>query len=122
VSAYSIDIKLLDHRGIPLKQLAAGERIFLESEVGDAVYVVRSGGVDLIALGRVTETIGVGGIFGEMAIINDAPRTAGAFANQPTEVAVIDKPTFMALAAEEPELALVVMEAVTARVRRSKRM
>jgi CRP-like cAMP-binding protein len=121
VPEYFLDIELLERRGIPVKQFEAGERIFLESETGDAMYVVRSGGVDVITFGRVLEKIGVGGIFGEMAIINDAPRRAAALANQPTEVAVIDKPTFMTLAAEEPEFALAVMESMTARVRRSKR-
>ena len=105
-----------------MKQFEAGERIFLESDAGDAMYVVRSGEVDVLIFGRVLERVGAGGIFGEMAIINDAPRAAAALANQPTEVAVIDKSTFMVLAAEEPEFALAVMRAMTERVRRSKRM
>ena len=122
MSEYSFDVEMLERRGIPVKQFEAGERIFLESDAGDAMYVVRSGEVDVLIFGRVLERVGAGGIFGEMAIINDAPRAAAALANQPTEVAVIDKSTFMVLAAEEPEFALAVMRAMTERVRRSKRM
>jgi len=109
---------MLLRRGIPVKRFEAGERIFLEHDAGDAMYVVRSGAVDVISFGQVLEQVGVGGVFGEMAIIDDAPRAAAALASQPTEVAVIDKPTFLALIADEPEFALNVMKLMAERVRR----
>lgn len=112
------DFSILTRRGIPTRRFEAGERIFLESDGGDAMYVVRSGGVDIISFGRVLERVGPGGVFGEMALIDDAPRAAAALASQPTEVAVIDKPTFLTLIAEEPEFALQVMKLMAERVRR----
>lgn len=118
MSETSIDFSILEQRGVPLKRFEAGERIFLEHDAGDAMYVVRSGAVDVISFGRVLEKVGVGGVFGEMAIIDDAPRAAAALASRPTEVAVIDKPTFLALAAEEPGFAIAVMELMAERVRR----
>lgn len=114
----SFDFNLLEQRGIPVKRFEAGERIFLEHDSGDAMYVVRSGVVDVISFGQVLERVGAGGVFGEMAIINNAPRAAAALASQPTEVAVIDKPTFLALAAEVPEFAVAVMELMAERMRR----
>ncbi len=110
---------MLERHGIPVKRFEAGERIFLEEDAGDAMYVVRSGAVDVISFGTLLEHVGAGGVFGEMALINDAPRSAAALASQPTEVAVIDKPTFMALIAEEPDFALGVMEVMAERVRRA---
>jgi CRP-like cAMP-binding protein len=110
---------MLERRGIPVKRFEAGERIFLERDAGDAMYVVRSGSVDVISFGQVLEQVHVGGVFGEIAIINDAPRKAAALASQTTEVAVIDKPTFLALIADEPDFALAVMEVMAERVRRS---
>lgn len=109
---------MLERRGIPVKRFEAGERIFLERDAGDAMYVVRSGAVDVISFGEILERVDAGGVFGELAIINDAPRAAAALASQPTEVAVIDKPTFLALVAEEPEFALAIMGLMTERVRR----
>lgn len=118
MSEPSFDFNMLLRRGIPVKRFEAGERIFLEHDAGDAMYVVRSGAVDVISFGQVLEQVGVGGVFGEMAIIDDAPRAAAALASQPTEVAVIDKPTFLALIADEPEFALNVMKLMAERVRR----
>lgn len=117
MSDHYFDCNMLIQRGIPLKRFDAGERIFLEHDAGDAMYVVRSGAVDIITFGRVLEHVQAGGIFGELALINDAPRAAAALASQPTEVVVINKPTFLALTTEEPEFALAVMEIMSRRMR-----
>ncbi|MFA5901761.1 MAG: Crp/Fnr family transcriptional regulator [Hyphomicrobium sp.] len=109
---------MLQQRGIPVKHFDAGQRIFLEHDPADAMYVVRSGAVDVISFGAVLEQVGEGGVFGEMAIINNAPRAAAALASQPTEVAVIDKPTFLSLIADEPEFGVRVMEIMAERMRR----
>lgn len=114
----SFDLQMLARRGIPLRRYDAGERIFLEDDIGTAMYVVRSGAVDVITFGTVLERVGPGGMFGEMALMNDAPRAAAALASEPTEVAVIDKPTFLTLIAEEPEFALQIMQVMAERVRR----
>ncbi len=112
------DLSMLARRGIPSLHFDAGERIFLEQDSGTAMYVVRSGAVDVITFGKVLERVGPGGVFGEMALINDAPRAAAALASAATEVAVIDKPTFLTLIAEEPEFALQIMKLMAERVRR----
>ena len=112
------DLSMLARRGIPSQRFDAGERIFLEQDSGTAMYVVRSGAVDVISFGKVLEHVGPGGVFGEMALIDDSPRAAAALASQPTEVAVIDKSAFLALIAEEPEFALQIMKLMAERVRR----
>lgn len=113
-----IDISMLTRRGIPTRRFEAGERIFLETDTGNAMYAIVSGNIDIISFGRVLERVGAGGVFGEMALINDAPRAAAALASEPTEVVVIDKPTFLTLITEEPEFALQVMKLMAERVRR----
>jgi CRP-like cAMP-binding protein len=80
--------------------------------------VVRTGKVDVITFGTVLETIGPNGIFGEMALIDDGPRSAAALASEPTEVAVIDKAMFHTLIRQEPEFALKIMQLLTERIRR----
>jgi CRP-like cAMP-binding protein len=113
-----IDFGWLTGRGVPFRRIDAGERIFLEHDAGSAMYVVRSGRVDVITFGTVLESVGPGGIFGEMAMIDDGPRAAAALAAETTEVAVIDKEMFHALVREEPAFALRIMQVLTERIRR----
>ena len=91
------DPEILARRGLPLRRFDAGERIFLEDDAGECMYVVRSGAVDVITFGTVLERVGPGGMFGEMALIDEGPRAAAALAAEATEVAVIDRDAFHAI-------------------------
>jgi CRP/FNR family transcriptional regulator, cyclic AMP receptor protein len=112
------DLNWLSKFDVPLRRFDAGERIFLEADAADCLYVVLSGKVDVITFGNVLETVGPSGIFGEMALIDGGPRSAAALANEATETAVVDKATFHALVREEPEFALLVMGVLAERIRR----
>lgn len=114
----TVDFDILSRLGAQPRTFEAGEKIFLEDDIGEALYVVRSGRVDVITYGTVLENVRAGGIFGEMALIDEGPRSAAAIAAEATEVAAIDKPTFLALIREQPEFALRVMRLLTARLRR----
>jgi CRP-like cAMP-binding protein len=116
-----IDLADLTRRGIPSRRLDPGERIFLEDDAGDCMYVVRTGRVDVITFGTVLESVGPGGIFGEMALIDGGPRSAAALAAEASEVAVIDKETFYSLIREEPTFALAIMQVLAGRMRRMGR-
>ena len=111
-----IDLSLLD--GSCFKTFGAGEKIFLEDDPGRAMYIVRSGRVDIITYGTVLENVGTGGIFGEMALIDDGPRSAAAIASVDTEVAAVDKPMFLELVRRHPEFALSVMRLLAVHLRR----
>jgi CRP-like cAMP-binding protein len=112
------DFAALIRRGVRFRRCDAGERIFLESDPGDCLYVVHSGRVDVITFGTVLESVGPNGIFGEMAVIDDGPRSAAALTSEPTELAVVDKSTFLTLVREEPEFAMRVMRVLAQRIRR----
>lgn len=64
------------------KVFASGETIFREGEAGTRAYVIQRGHVDIIKKiegEKITVgTVGPGGIFGEMALIDDEPRMASA--------------------------------------------
>ena len=70
------------------KTCQAGERFFKEGDEGNRAYVVQAGEVEIIkSTGEedkdiVLGTIGKGGIFGEMALIDDKPRMASARAGK----------------------------------------
>jgi CRP-like cAMP-binding protein len=113
-------IELLAQRGMPVRRFEPGERIFLEDDEGDCMYVVRSGRVDVITFGNVLETVAPGGIFGEMALIDGGMRSAAALAAETTEAVVIDAAAFRTLIADQPDFALAVMQLLAERLRRMR--
>src|SRR5271169_6754587 len=65
----------------------AGQEIFKEGDAGDGVYVVKDGAVEIsVAVGQsgrqVFSKVEPGDIFGEMAVIEDKPRSASAVARE----------------------------------------
>ncbi|MEW5964982.1 MAG: cyclic nucleotide-binding domain-containing protein [Pseudomonadota bacterium] len=103
---------------LPTRRFLAGEKIFLQGDVPAAMYVVLSGLVHILSFGRILEDVGPGGVVGEMAIIEDAPRSAAAMAGVDTDVVVIDRPAFLRILRREPSFALMVMGQLAARIRR----
>jgi CRP/FNR family cyclic AMP-dependent transcriptional regulator len=77
----------------------AGESVFKEGDVGNRAYVVQEGLIEILkesADGEeiVLGSIEKGGIFGEMALIDDQPRMATAKAAAMTTVIVINREMF----------------------------
>ena len=64
-------------------QLAPGDFLFREGEKGDKMYVLLEGEIDIFLGDFVLETAGPGALLGEMALIDDSPRTANAVAKSP---------------------------------------
>lgn len=114
----SIDFQMLANAGFPPARYAAGDVIFAEGDKGDAMYVVRNGEVTVERGGRVMETVRGGDIFGEMALIDGAPRSATARAKTDCEVAPINEKTFLFLVHETPFFAIAVMRTLADRLRR----
>ena len=91
-------------------RLQAGEKVFLKGDAADgSMFVVLSGLIDVIVLGKVLASVGRGGILGEMAMIDCTHRSAAALAQEDAELAVLTRRMFSDLIAEEPQLALAVM-------------
>ncbi len=103
------------------KALADGEAVFREGEAADAMYVVLEGEVDVLYDGRVIETVGPGGIVGEMALIENAPRSATAVARGPVRLAAVSHQRFTFLVQQTPGFALHVMRVLVDRLRRTTR-
>lgn len=115
----AIDFQLLANAGFLPARFQAGEVIFSEGEKGDKMYVVRTGEVEVERDGKIVETLSAGGIFGEMALIDGAPRAATARAKTACEVAPITEKSFLFLVHETPFFAIAVMRALADRLRRS---
>ena len=87
MSDNDVDFSLLVGREAPTLYFAKGETIFREGEQGDEFFVVARGQVEIKSGNRWFETVGQNGIFGEMALIDDSPRSATVVAL--TDVTVV---------------------------------
>ncbi|MDB6025552.1 MAG: Cyclic nucleotide-binding protein [Verrucomicrobiales bacterium] len=100
----------------------AGQVIFKEGDQGDGMYVVKTGIVQISANvspteRRVLTRVGPGDIFGEMAIIDKAPRSASASAEIETIVYFIPSADFLKMLEQVPILALTLLRDVSRRLR-----
>ena len=102
-----------------VRSIEAGQAIFTEGGPGDAMYAVIEGEVNIVRCGQVLETVGEGGIFGELALVDDQPRSASAIAHTGCKVAVIDLRRFSVLVQQTPFFAVEVMRVMAARLRRA---
>jgi CRP-like cAMP-binding protein len=110
-------VALLQRSG-EVEEYPAGETIFNEGDEADRMYVISEGSVALSMNGDVIETLGPGGLFGEIAVIDREPRTAGAVAETDTTLVAIDKRRFWFLVQETPYFAEIVMRVMSHRLRR----
>lgn len=99
------------------QSFAAGEIIFCEGELGSLMYIIVSGEVEITLHGRVLDTIGAGGIIGEMALIDAAPRSATAIASTKSVLVPINEQRFTFLVRQTPLFALQVMRVMADRMR-----
>ena len=96
----------------------AGEAIFRAYDMGSEMYVVLEGRVRISIEDKVMEELGPGEPFGEMALIDQAPRTATATAITRCKLAVIPERRFLFMVAQAPHFALQIMKVMADRLRR----
>ncbi|MDD3484781.1 cyclic nucleotide-binding domain-containing protein [Azovibrio restrictus] len=90
------------------RRYQAGEVIFDEGEEGQALYILLSGQVLICRQGEMESPIAQlesGSFFGEMALLDDAPRAAQARALGPVEVAVLFRGDFLNLMDDHARIA-----------------
>jgi CRP/FNR family transcriptional regulator, cyclic AMP receptor protein len=97
--------------------VAAGSEVFRAGDTGAEMYGIVSGEIELRANDRVIRTLDADDVFGEMAIVDSAPRSATAVATKDSVLAVIDRHRFLFLVHETPMFALQVMSAMGERQR-----
>lgn len=112
------DFDQMARLGARFQSFDAGEKIFLQHDIASALYVVMSGRVDIITFGKVLESVGANGVFGEIAFIDESPRNAAVLASETSKLAILDKAVFLAMIRENPNFALHVMRVMAERLRR----
>lgn len=96
------------------RKLSAGKTVFVEQMPGESLYLIKSGRVKiskLIAEGdeKVLVTLDPLEVFGEMAILDGAPRSATARVEDDAVLLSIKKSDFENLCETKPKIALKVM-------------
>ena len=109
--------ELLAHGRAPLT-VPAGEVIFRRGDQGEAMYVLREGSVALKDGDRLVATLNAPDLFGEMALVDDEPRTLTA--ETVTDALLIEIPArhFWVMVHDTPYFAQLVMSVMARRIRR----
>lgn len=101
-----------------LVRLAPGEALFHTGDVGKEMFVLIDGNADVVIGGTVVENAGPGALLGEMALIEDAPRTATVIAKSACQLARVNQKRFHFLVQQNPFFATHVMKELVTRLRR----
>ena len=91
--------------------------IVQEGQVGMLMYVVVEGRLAVSIQGKPVEKIGPGGVFGEMALVDRAPRLATVVSETDCGLLAIGRNTFLDLIKASPDFAVSLLSAVGARAR-----
>ena len=107
-----------------INEFDVGDVIFEEGSAGRELFVVLDGQIDIVkkngASTTVIVTLGKGEFFGEMAVIDGSARSATAVSAAPnTRVMRINHARFVYLVSQQPAFALMVMDALSKRLRAS---
>src|ERR1700690_4651788 len=107
-----------------INEFEVGDVIFEEGSSGRELFVVLEGKIEIAKIGdagkTVIVTLGKGEFFGEMAVIDGSSRSATAIAAAPnTRVRRINHARFVYLVSQHPAFALMVMDALSKRLRAS---
>ena len=97
------------------------ELLFKDGQASDGrMYVVREGTIRLLRGGRLLETVEAGGIVGELALVDPAPRSASAVAGpQGCTVTSVNERAFHELVKLVPGIALEMMRVLARRLRKT---
>ena len=91
----ALDFRIFKDLDIPEMSIAAGQLVLAEGSTGSAMYIIRNGSVAVRVNGVTVEEIGEGGIFGEMAIIEQSTRSAEILALTDVTVVMLDEQKFL---------------------------
>jgi CRP/FNR family cyclic AMP-dependent transcriptional regulator len=94
-----------------------GKIIMVAGQAGALMYVVTEGRVAISIRGAVVERAGPGGIFGEMALVDQSPRAANAVAETDCALLAINRNVFLSLVKSEPAFGIALLSAMAERLR-----
>jgi CRP-like cAMP-binding protein len=116
------DKKLLDSLSTGLGEQAQaryekGKIIMVAGQTGALMYVVLEGRVAISIRGALVQYVGPGGVFGEMALVDQSPRSANATAETDCVLLGINRHVFLNMVKSDPTFGASLLGAVAERVR-----
>jgi CRP-like cAMP-binding protein len=98
--------------------------VFFENEEGDFFFMILEGRIKVTILGDdgrevILSVLGPGDFFGDMALLDNEPRSASAIAVEDSELISLHRSDFDALMASNPSITLALVRTLTARLRRA---
>ncbi|HKJ28421.1 MAG TPA: GGDEF domain-containing protein [Anaerolineales bacterium] len=104
--------------------LEAGEVLFNKGDQGDSLYLVQSGIMKIVSTNSeghevILNQVRDGGIVGEMALIDQEPRSAGVIAIQPSVLLKLSSEDFMEIIQATPAIGLMISRNLTQRLRQN---
>ena len=100
-----------------IRRFAPGSPIVRAGDAGRAFYVLLDGGAKVVRPGARSRRLGIGDYFGEMALLDDSPRSADVVADGDVIALTIDRSGFTKLLRSEPALAQTLLRTLAARLR-----
>jgi len=105
------------------RRFRRNEVIFHEGDIGDSLQVVVSGSVKIVLASpdgeeAILASLKPGDFFGELALLDDAPRSTTATAMEPTETTALPRDQFLRLLSEDSRLVQALFRALAEELRR----
>lgn len=112
------------HSCLTEQHYTKGEVIFNEGDIGDEMYIVADGSVEILLNMNSPEpllltTVGEGSYFGEMSVLDRDPRSAAARVGEDARLFVLNGEQLKELIYVMPEIAFTIFRVLSERVRRS---
>lgn len=112
--------QLADELGHPQPLVAtAGQVIVSAGAVAALMYVVNMGQVAISVEGKVVEEVGAGGFFGELALLDNAPRAATVTAQTDCALLTMCRRDFLDLVVDKPEFSLAFLKSLALRMQQA---
>jgi CRP/FNR family transcriptional regulator, cyclic AMP receptor protein len=110
-------------RGMRTRRFRRGEVIFHLGDPGDALFIVMTGAIKIMLPSdsgdeAILATLHAGDVFGELALLDGAPRSATATALEPSETLILPRDQFRELLATEPAIRDALLAALAGELRR----
>jgi CRP/FNR family cyclic AMP-dependent transcriptional regulator len=98
--------------------------VFFENEEGDSFFIIVGGRIKVTILGDdgrevILSVLGRGDFFGEMALLDNEPRSATAIAVEDTELLSLHRNDFQSVLTDNRSIMLALIKILTARLRRA---
>ncbi len=108
------------------KVFEADNVIFHENEMGDVLYIIKKGAVQIYKMlgsgqEKTLASLHEQAFFGEMSLLDDSPRSASARATQDSTLLAVDKDSFKEVVNEYPEIAFEIFKVFSQRLREANK-